>query len=275
MDDYSWIGPLIGAVGGYLGSRGSDSTTTTNQLPSQLQPLAAGVAQRGIDIGNMPYTPYQGDRVAGFNPYQFAGMDQIANQAMGPQTTLSNANNFLGGLLGGYGQNEQADSLMRQTADETMGRLNANAFSSGSFGNAGVAESGARGIAKAQNDIRMQALGAVPSISQAQYMPGQQLMNVGATMQQHGQNVLDANYSQYQDYMNWPFKTYDAMMAPFGRNLGGSSTTTGPQGNAAAGMLGGAMLGSRMQSGWGNGSQWGSGWGNSPMGQPNAGPQQW
>lgn len=271
--DYSWIGPALGAAAGYFGSQGSNSTTTTNQLPAQFQPLAAGVAQRGIDIGNMPYTPYGGQRVAGFTPFQFAGMDQIANQAMGPNTTLRNADSFLGGLLGGPGQNAQADAVMQQAQDDVMGRLNSSAFSSGSFGNAGVAEAGARGLGKAMNDVRMQALSQVPSISAAQYMPGQQLMGIGGLMQQQGQNQLDANYQQFQDWQNWPFKTYDAMMAPFGRNLGSSTTQTGPGGNVAAGMLGGAMLGSRLQQGWGSrssgGGGWGTGnaWGNQDLGQ--------
>lgn len=269
MDDYSWIGPLVGAAAGYFGSQGGgDSTTTTNQLPSQFQPLAAGVAQRGIDIGNMPYQQYPGNRVADFSPYQFAGMDQIANQAMGPQSLLGNAQSNLSQTLNGdfLGQgNPFMQGIIDKTQGEVQGRMAGGAFNSGSFGNAGVGQATAQGLADSSNQLRfqnynqerdrqMQGLGMAPGIAAAQYMPGQQLMGIGATMQQQGQNVLDADYQQFQNQQNWPFRTYDAMMAPFGRNLGGSTTTQGPSSNPVAGMLGGAMLGNRMQSNWGQGT---------------------
>jgi len=120
-----------------------------------------------------------------------------------------------------------------------------------------------------------------PGIAQAQYMPGQQLMGIGGTMQQQGQNMLDRNYEEFQNAQNFPFRTYDAMLAPFGRNLGGSSTTQGPQSNPAAGLLGGAMLGSRIGQNWGQGNSggWSSGnnnwsnWGGSNNSQFPGGDQ--
>jgi hypothetical protein len=80
-----------------------------------------------------------------------------------------------------------------------------------------------------------------------QYTPSQQLQGIGGTMQQQGQNVLNAQYGQFQEAQNWPFKIYDTMRAPFGGvNPGGTQTTTGPQGNMASGLLGGAMLGKQL-----------------------------
>ena len=273
----AWIGALIGAVGGLLAnSGGGDSTTTTNNVPPELAPLAGGVAQRGTEIGNMPFNPYPYNTTAGFNPYQFAGFDQIAGQAMGDQNLLgAAANNLTGTLNGDYlNGNPYLDQMVNQTAGDVQGRLNAQAFNSGSFGIAGVAQAGAQGLANAENQLRygaynderqrqMQGLGMAPGIAAAQYMPGQQLLGIGGTMQQQGQNELNQWQSQFQDAQNWPFRTYDAMLAPFGRNLGGSSTQTGPGSNPVAGLLGGAMLGNRMQGGqnWGGmfsggGSSW-------------------
>lgn len=262
----SWWGPAIGAGLGYLGSQnqGGNSTTTTNQVPGELAPLASGVAQRGMDIGNMPYTPYPYNRVADFNPFQMAGMDQISGQAQGPQGLLKGAESGLTKTVNGdyLGQgNPYMQGMIDKTQGEVQGRMAGGAFGSGSFGNAGVAQATAQGLADSGNQLRyqnyndernrqMQATGMAPGIAGAQYMPGQQLMGIGGTMQQQGQNQLDANYGQFQEAQNWPFKTYDAMMAPFGRALGGSSTTTGPGGNPVAGLLGGAMLGNRVQNGW-------------------------
>jgi hypothetical protein len=85
------------------------------------------------------------------------------------------------------------------------------------------------------------------------------MMGIGGTMQQQQQNVLDKQYGQFQDAQQWPFKTYDAMMAPFGRASGGSTTTTGPSGNTAAGLFGGAMMGNQLWQQYQNQSQGGGG----------------
>jgi hypothetical protein len=264
--DYSWIGPLIGAVGGYLSSRKDDNTTTTtNELPSQFQPLAGGVAQRGIEIGNMPYTQNPYNQSAGFTPYQFQGFDAIAGAAPQAQALANTGAGNLNATLGGayLNNNPYLDNMVSQTAGDVQGRMSGGAFSSGSFGNAGVAEAGARGIAKAENDLRygaynderarqMQGLGLLGQVQQAQFAPGQQLMNIGSIMQQQGQNVLDRNSQEFQNWQNWPFRTYDAMRAPFS-SYGSTSRQVGPGGNPVAGMLGGAMLGGRMQNAWNSG----------------------
>ena len=90
----------------------------------------------------------------------------------------------------------------------------------------------------------LQALGMAPSIYSAGYMPGQQLLGIGGTMQQQGQRYLDADYSQFQQAQQWPFKTYDAMLAPFSTRAVGSSTTESS--SPWAGALGGAMIGGKL-----------------------------
>lgn len=295
----AWIGALIGAVGGLMtSSGGGDSTTTTNSVPPELSGLAGSVGQRGAEIGNQPFNPYPYNTTAGFTPYQFAGMDQIANQAMGPQSLLGNAQSNLTGVLGGdylSQGNPYMQSIIDKTQGDVMGRMNSGAFSSGSFGNAGVGQQTAQALADSGNQLRfqnynqerdrqMQGLGLAPGIAAAQYMPGQQLMGIGGTMQQQGQNELNQWQNQFNQAQQWPFQTYDAMLAPFGRNLGGSSTTQGPSSNPVSGLLGGAMLGNRLQNqwqnasgGWGSGSSGGgslpSGWGTDNSQYP--GSDQW
>lgn len=93
----------------------------------------------------------------------------------------------------------------------------------------------------------MQGLGLAPSVYGLGYQPADRMLGIGGTMQQQQQNELNALYGQFQESQAWPFKTYDAMMAPFGRGVTGSTTTTsGPGTNTAAGLLGGAMMGNRM-----------------------------
>jgi hypothetical protein len=94
-----------------------------------------------------------------------------------------------------------------------------------------------------------------PSIYSLGYQPGQQLGAIGSTMQQQGQNEMNANYGQFQEAQNWPFKIFDTMRSPFGGiNPGGTSVQTGPAGSPVAGLLGGAMIGNKL----GQGFQWGS-----------------
>jgi hypothetical protein len=298
-------GAVAGAGATWLLNRfGSDSggggSTSTQSFNPAFQPLADQVAQRGMQFGDMPYTPYPYSQTADFNPYQFAGMDMNADQAMNnqlPQYAQQGLTDTLSGAyLGGGGTNPYAGAnpYLEQNISNTLGDITknyntsvaptmaANAYQSGSFGNSGQAEMEAasrdqlqRNLGRTAGDMRMQdygmqqdlaekglnrnqqgfdaernrmtqSLGLAPSIYGLGYAPGREMMGIGGTMQQQQQNVLDKQYGQFQDANQWPFKTYDAMMAPFGRASGGSTTTTGPSGNTAAGLFGGAMMGNRL-----------------------------
>ena len=333
------IGPLIGGIGGYFGSKGGNTTTQTSQVAPEFSPLASAVAQRGMDIGNMPYNPYTGSLTAGFNPYQNAGFDMTANRATQgyglPQQSEQALSNVLSGASTGPDRyNPYADSVtsvgtnpyaganpyLEQNIQNTLGDMTrsynqnvapsmaATAYKSGSFGNTGQAEMEAQSrnqlqqnLGRVSGDMRMQdygmqqgldesdiqrranaqaadysrnagtygqqnqlnqygyeagqsrlmqGLGYSPSIYGLGYQPAQQMLGIGGTMQQQGQNDLNAQYGQFQQAQNWPFKTYDAMLAPFStRAVGGTQTTTAPGGNVAAGVLGGAMLGGQLFNG--------------------------
>lgn len=284
--EYDWLGPLIGgALGGYGSSQG---TTQTQGVAPEFQPLANAVSQRGMEIGNMGYTPYQGNLVAGFNPYQYAGFDMAAQRAMRSGGLNQQAESSLGQTLGGnyLGSGNPyagANPYLEQNIQNTLGdvaktynqtvapTMAATAYKSGSFGNAGQAEMEAasrdqlqRNMGRISGDMRMQdygrqqdmwqqernrmmqGLSMAPSIYGLGYAPSQYLQGIGGAMQAQGQKYLDADYSQFQQAQQWPFKTYDAMLAPFSTRAVGSSTTESSSPWAAA--LGGAMIGQRL---WG------------------------
>lgn len=206
------------------------------------------------------------------------GVPQQAEQALGgmlsmggPKNPYAGANPFLEENI----QNTLGD-ITKQFNTSVAPSMAATALRGGSFGNSGAAEmeqqardSLAQTLGRTSGNMRMQdygmqqqlaesglnrgqsgmlqSLGMAPSIYGLGYAPGRELLGIGGTMQQQGQNVLNDSYSQFQDSQSWPFKTYDAMMAPFGRGVAGSqSTTTGPTGNPAAGLMGGAMLGNQI-----------------------------
>ena len=373
MPSFDWLGSLLGGVGGYLGSKGQDTSTSTTGVAPEFSGLANSVAQRGQEIGNMPYNPYGYNRVSDFTPYQFAGMDMAADRAAN-NTLPAEAQNALSGMFasnGGYGGGPSFNPYMGQTASSganrwegrttdvgtnpyagsnpflensiqnTMGdmaqtynqsvapTMAATAYKSGSFGNTGQSEMETasrdqlqRNLGRVSGDMRMQdygmqqglaeaglnrsvgtqladygrnaglaegglnrsmqgqladlsrnaglyesamnrdqnsydsamgrmmsGLGMAGNINSLGYDASNRMMGIGAQMQGQGQNVLNSQYDDFQQAQNWPFRTYDAMMAPFSTRAVGSSTTgSSAAGNPWAGAMGGAMLGNNI---WG------------------------
>lgn len=258
----SLLGGLLSIGGALLGgasSRGGGSQTVTNNVPPEFSPLASFVAQRGQQLGNLPFTPLPFNPVASFNPYQFAGFDMTMNRAMGPNALVGNAESSLADTLGGkyLDSNPYIDSIVSKTLDDVQGRMGALGMGSGSFGNANVAKTAAEGMSNAANQIRFQnygqerdrmmsGLGFAPSIYGLGYAPAQQMLGIGGIMQQQAQQQLDAARQEFDRAQDWPFRTYQAAMAPFGTNIGSQQTTTGPRGNVAAGLLGGALAGGQL-----------------------------
>jgi hypothetical protein len=283
----SWFS-VAGAAVGVLGSMGNDSQTVQNTVPPEFSGLASQVAQRGGEIGNMPFNPYPYSQVADFNPYQYMGFDMGANQAMNGQLP-GQAQDLMGQTLdGGFLNN---NPYLNQAIDQTLGDVTnqfnttvaptmaAQAMKSGSFGNTGfqemeqnsrnqladrlggISNNMRMGAYEAERGRQMGALQMSPNINMMGYQPAEYLQGIGSTMQQQGQNELNSWYNQFQQAQEWPFKTFDAMMAPFGRNIGSQTTQTGPAGNPVSGMMGGAMMGNRFRGMFGGAAQPNTGWG--------------
>lgn len=216
-----WIGPVVGGVLGLISSQQNSGGSTQQQVPSQLQPLLGAIGQRGMELGNLPYQPYQYSQVADFNPYQFAGMD------MATQTALSNpipgqagstlGNTLSGAYVGNPGQNPYmgqtnpysgsnpylqsmidiaSGDITRQYNTNVAPSTAATALKSGSFGNTGF------GDVEAQNrDALLRALGNTESGMRMQdYGMQQQLAESGLN---RNANLGEANLNrQQQAYEN-------------------------------------------------------------------------
>lgn len=71
--------PLVGAVAGpilgkVLGGGSKKQSTTTQELPPHIKAAQEYAFSRGKELSNQPYTPYEGERFAGFNPMQTNAM---------------------------------------------------------------------------------------------------------------------------------------------------------------------------------------------------------
>lgn len=218
------------------------------------------------NVGSNPY--------AGSNPYLENMIDQAQGDVVRNYNTAVAPQLAAAGLRSGSFGNSGLQEIENQTRSDLakqLGNISTNIRGADFSAQQGLAENALnRSVGAQQADFgrnaglfqgafdsernrMMGASGMAPNIYQAGYMPGQMLQGVGATMQQQNQNYLNSWQDQWNQSQEWPFKTYDAAMAPFGRALGGSTTTTGqagPQTSPLAAGIGGAMLGYQAFKGW-------------------------
>jgi hypothetical protein len=71
----------MGSGGGAPTKQEVTSTNTTTNLPSYVQPYFTNLLERTQDVAFQPYTPYEGQRIAGFTPEQ----EQVQKNVMGLQ----------------------------------------------------------------------------------------------------------------------------------------------------------------------------------------------
>jgi hypothetical protein len=108
------VGGKIMPQGGGGSSAPTSSTVTQTNIPEYAQPYvenALGQAAALTDISQNPYQPYQGQRVAGFDPMQAQAMQNIAGQQVAPQ--LNDASN-MAYMTGQYGLGTQGAAAQLQ-----------------------------------------------------------------------------------------------------------------------------------------------------------------
>lgn len=210
----SWIGPVLGAAGGFFGSKSTGNqqdVTTTQQVPDWVRNATQWNIDRGQGLANQPYTPYEGQRFAGFNPMQ--------------QNAMGSANQFgqmgLGALGGGY------NALTDMTGANMMG----GAYS-GLMGASGLAAMMGMGGNDA-NAMFGQYSGAGPAQQAA-------MASRGSIQDVEGGSFLDGSLS---DYMNpYTDNVVGDVQNDFNRNWQMQEQQLNSQANAA-GAFGGSRHG--------------------------------
>lgn len=231
------IGKKMTLEGG--GSGGGTSTSVQN-IPDELKPLATRYTTEAINLADAPYAGFEGQRYADLTAPQTAGIGMTINRALGGSDTVNNAEAGLNQMIAG-GTNPYLDSMFNQAADQVQGRVNSQFNGPGAFGGTANQEVMQRGLGDLatqmyggayENDQarRMQAIGMAPTFGNLAYQDAAQMMKAGQTLQDQSQNNLDWSYQQYVDEQNDPYKKLAAMSGVFGTNLGGSTTTTQPSG---------------------------------------------
>lgn len=198
---------------------------------------------------------------------------------------------------GGFASNpylQGENPYLQQTVDSTLGDITRNYnltqrpamttanARSGSFGNSGLAQMEgeqqralAQELGRASSNLRFgdyqqraglyenernrqqQAVLGAPNFANVDYTDIQAMQQAGNAAQGQSQLERTADFNQYLDAREWPFKTYGAWGQAMGTG-GGQAAQTYPQASKGANVLGGALAGAQLGSNLGIGSGWGA-----------------
>jgi len=219
-----------------MGGGGGGGTTTSNIIDQRFSPLIDYATQAAANINATGYVPYQGQRFADLSQNQQAGINMIANRATGGDPTMRMATQTLQDTLQGGNTNPYLDALVKKSQQSVIQNMNQQAARSGSFGNSGIAEAGARQMGDIASQMYGQAyntdraaqqaaLSLAPTYGNQAYADAAQLMKVGQTQQDQAQQARDFAYQQFQDQQNDPYKK----MAAYSGLLGASGSTAQTQ----------------------------------------------
>lgn len=221
----------------YKGGGGGGGSTTTNSIDERFSPLITYATDAARGIQQQGYTPYSGQRYADTNATQNAGIGMVQDRALNGSPVLNQANQTITRTLQGGQTNPYLDSLVQKAQGGVMGNMAAMQAKSGSFGNSGIAETGAKQMGdiatqmygNAYNTDRanqMQALQLAPTYGDQAYKDAGQLMNAGQFQQDQAQRGNDFAYQQFQDQQNLPYKQMAAYSGLLGSSGSTSSSTT-------------------------------------------------
>lgn len=130
--------------GGRMYGGGGGGQTTTATVDPRFSPLIDYATQAGSRVNDAGFQPYQGQRFEGFNQAQNTGLDMIQNRATQGDPTMQQAQSTLQDTLRGGTTNPYLDAMVNKATMGVAGNLAKINATSGSFGNSGIQEVGAR-----------------------------------------------------------------------------------------------------------------------------------
>ena len=220
-----------------MGGGGGGESTTRQNIPDELRPLASAYADKAISLSNQGFTPYTGDRFADLNSTQQQGIDAITQRATQGSQTINNAEAALNQNIQGGQTNPYLDQMVGKAQDSVRSQFNTGAVNSGSFGNSGLQEQFQKGLGDVATSMygqaydqdkqrQMQSIGMAQQFGNQAYQDAGQLLNAGQLQQDQAQQQKDFNYEQFQEQQNLPYKQLAAMGGAFSGAPGQSSTTS-------------------------------------------------
>lgn len=241
-------------------------TTSTTTFAPWAQPYAEGYLQRAQQVADQPYQGFQGQRVAGFVPWQQQGLDAMASRAVQGSPLLAQAQQSAMSMMqpgtNPYLQptiDAAQQDVVRNWNTVQMPQFDTAMSRGGSFGNAGVGQVTSqaasdlqRNLGRISTDMRMQdygaqqnrvlqALGMAPALAQADYGDIDRLMAAGGAAQGQNQRLLDDAYSRFVESRDFPSQQLNIMGNALGRVGGSATTNNAADPSSAAQAIGGAL----------------------------------
>lgn len=217
------------------GGSSKTQTVTQNNSPwSGVQPYLNS-SYKNLDTMVNKGAPeyYPGQTVADFSPQQQQSIQGITDLAKSGNPTLQSANQQLGKTINGdyLTQNPYFDQVAQQVRQPTD-----SAFAMGGRYNSGqhdAAVTGALAPYAYQNyaqerQNQLNAINQAPALDQAQYYGQQQLGNVGAAVQQQGQNVINSDITKYGYNTSKDYNWLNQYIGTLNGASGGNQVTTSP-----------------------------------------------
>ena len=219
---------------------GGGSSTTTNEIPDELKPLATRYTTEATKLFDQPYQGYEGQRYADMNAMQNAGLGMVANRALGGDALMNagyaNLQDTLSGKYMDPATNPYLQKNVQTAMGQAMGNINSQFNRPGAFGSSaheGVAANQLGNIASqmyGQNYAneranQLQAWNMAPTYGNMAYQDAAQLAAAGQTLQDESQKGLDWQLQQFQEQQDYPYRNLSAAAGVFGSNLGGTSKT--------------------------------------------------
>ena len=204
--------------------------------------------------GGFSFSPYTGDRVAGFGNTSQMGQNAIIQQARGGTPGTDAAIGTLTGMMDGDAVYRDMDgvrsSILGSAIPAATSMFSGSGMANSSAAQAGVGKAATAALApfeygaweNSQNRA-LSAAQAMPGLEAAQYLPGTMLSQVGAAQDAMAQSEIDASMDYWNERQS---QDYDAL-ARYASLLGGlggmGSTTTGTApGASTAQTVGGSAL---------------------------------
>lgn len=301
----AWMMPAAvvagSALGGILGSqKGPSQTQTTDQNPWQPTiPYLNEMMARIQQYSNQP-APYgsPGEMVAPLTPEQMQARDTLfaATGPDGASRTIGQGQQAIQPFLSGQYMNVENNPYLQAATNAAIRPITQNyqenvlpgirsnfnagtdAFDQSREGIAqGIAGRGyldavsgvSANMANRGYETGLQAtqgaISQIPGLTTASIAPGQAQWNIGALLQQHNQQMASApgTFDQMQQQrLQFPTSLY-SQIGQIGR--GGTTTTSGAQGNPYLSALGGGILGAQVYNMWPRSPTSGGGGGSAPV----------
>ena len=225
----------------HMGGGGGGNSSTVQEIPEELKPLASRYTQEATKMFDTPYQAYDGQRYAGMNSAQTTGLSMIANRATQGDALMNSGYQNVQDTLSGKYLNPDTNPYLKQNVqtamDQAGGTINSQFNRPGAFGSTaheGVMSQQLGNIASQaygqnydkERQNQLSAWNAAPTYGNAAYQDAAKLMDAGQTVQDEQQKGLDWNLQQFQDKQDYPYKNLSAASGVFGTNLGGTSHTT-------------------------------------------------